>query len=72
MAVDGAVAYELGLLGLLAESPMHGYELRKRLTASLGAVRAFSFGSLYPTLRRLEASGNLVQQAPRRTRPPSP
>ena len=39
---------ELAILGLLLESPMHGYELRKRLTGLLGAFRAFSYGSLYP------------------------
>ena len=48
---------ELAILGLLLESPMHGYELRKRLTGLLGAFRAFSYGSLYPTLRRMQASG---------------
>ena len=36
---------ELAVLGLLLESPMHGYELRKRLTGLLGAFRAFSYGS---------------------------
>jgi DNA-binding PadR family transcriptional regulator len=57
--------YELALLGLLADAPMHGYELRKRLTVTLGAVRALSFGSLYPTLRRLEQAGQIaVQPAP--------
>jgi DNA-binding PadR family transcriptional regulator len=40
---------------------MHGYELRKRLTGLLGAFRAFSFGSLYPTLRRLQRDGYLVE-----------
>jgi DNA-binding PadR family transcriptional regulator len=44
---------EIAVLGLLGESPMHGYELRKRLSTLLGAFRAFSYGSLYPTLRRL-------------------
>ena len=46
---------ELAILGLLLDSPMHGYELRKRLTGLLGAFRAFSYGSLYPTLRRMQA-----------------
>ena len=46
---------ELAILGLLLESPMHGYELRKRLTGLLGAFRAFSYGSLYPALRRMQA-----------------
>lgn len=50
---------ELAILGLLLESPpMHGYELRKRLTGLLGAFRAFSYGSLYPTLRRMQADGS--------------
>lgn len=48
---------ELAILGLLIESPMHGYELRKRLTGLLGAFRAFSYGSLYPALRRMQADG---------------
>ena len=29
---------ELAVLGLLHESPMHGYELRKRLNTLLGSV----------------------------------
>ena len=33
---------ELAILGLLLESPMHGYELRKRLTGLLGAPIAHS------------------------------
>ncbi|MGH3794838.1 MAG: PadR family transcriptional regulator [Pseudonocardiaceae bacterium] len=53
---------ELAVLGLLHDSPMHGYELRKRLTGLLGAFRAFSFGSLYPTLRRLQRSGYIVEE----------
>ncbi|EON30738.1 putative transcriptional regulator [Gordonia terrae C-6] len=53
----GGEVLELAILGLLLESPMHGYELRKRLTGLLGAFRAFSYGSLYPTLRRMQADG---------------
>ena len=48
---------EFAILGLLQQSPMHGYELRKRLNALLGTFRAFSYGSLYPTLRRMKAAG---------------
>ena len=44
---------EFAVLGLLHESPMHGYELRKRLNAVLGTFRAFSYGSLYPCLKGL-------------------
>ncbi|MFI6758193.1 PadR family transcriptional regulator [Micromonospora sp. NPDC050417] len=53
---------ELAILGLLQESPMHGYELRKELAAKLGAIRAaISYGSLYPTLRRLQAAGWIAE-----------
>jgi DNA-binding PadR family transcriptional regulator len=55
---------EIAVLGLLNESPMHGYELRKRLASLLGAFRAFSYGSLYPTLRRLQEAGWIDEEAP--------
>jgi len=35
---------ELAVLGLLHETPTHGYELRKRLNSVLGAFRAFGPG----------------------------
>ena len=52
---------ELAILGLLHESPLHGYELRSRLKATLGTFRAFSYGSLYPTLRRMKDAGWIVE-----------
>jgi DNA-binding PadR family transcriptional regulator len=55
---------EFAVLGLLNEAPMHGYELRQRLKAVLGAFRAFSYGSLYPTLRRMRERGWIVEEAP--------
>ena len=55
---------EFAILGLLHEAPMHGYELRKRLHDLLGTLRAFSYGSLYPTLRRLLRSGWIAEEAP--------
>jgi DNA-binding PadR family transcriptional regulator len=55
---------EIAVLGLLNESPLHGYELRKRLANLLGAFRAFSYGSLYPTLRRLSETGWITEEAP--------
>lgn len=52
---------ELAVLGLLHESPMHGYQLRKRLIALLGTFRAaFSYGSLYPMLRRMREAGWII------------
>jgi DNA-binding PadR family transcriptional regulator len=55
---------DLAILGLLHESPMHGYELRKQLATKLGAIRSvISYGSLYPTLRRLQTSGWITESA---------
>ncbi|HLX47641.1 MAG TPA: PadR family transcriptional regulator [Streptosporangiaceae bacterium] len=53
---------ELAVLGLLHEMPMHGYELRKRLNALLGAFRAFSYGTLYPCLKDLLAQGLIAEE----------
>ncbi|MEU5851014.1 PadR family transcriptional regulator [Saccharopolyspora shandongensis] len=53
---------ELAVLGLLHEAPMHGYELRKRLHDTLGAFRALSCGTLYPTLRRLLRAGLIEEE----------
>jgi DNA-binding PadR family transcriptional regulator len=60
---------ELSVLGLLADTPMHGYELRKRLGAVLGAFRAFSYGSLYPCLKDLVARGWIMEDLPEPARP---
>jgi DNA-binding PadR family transcriptional regulator len=48
---------ELAVLGLLHESPLHGYELSKRLKGVLGPLRAISYGSLYPCLSSLQRDG---------------
>lgn len=52
---------EFAILGLLHEAAMHGYELRKRLSCLLGAFCAFSYGSLYPALRRLQRAGLIAE-----------
>lgn len=54
---------ELPVLGLLKERSMHGYELRKQLGAMLGPLWQVSWGSLYPTLRRL-ARAEAVEAIP--------
>lgn len=48
---------DVTILGVLSEGPLHGYEVRKRLAESLGALRPVSFGSLYPALGRLVHRG---------------
>jgi len=57
---------EFAILGLLSPGPLHGYELRKRLDLLLGPLRAVSYGSLYPTLRALQARGLIRESAPAR------
>lgn len=52
-----AAVLELAVLGLLHDAPMHGYELRKRLSGVLGAFRVVSYGSLYPCLKSLQGRG---------------
>ena len=42
---------------------MHGYELRKQLGAMLGPFWQVSWGSLYPTLRRLARDGAVEKVA---------
>jgi len=54
---------ELAVLGLLHETPMHGYELRKRLNSVLGAFRAFGYGSLYPCLKDLTSRGLITEES---------
>ena len=56
-----AASLELAVLGLLHESPLHGYELRKRLNLLLGWSRLLSYGSLYPALKRLLRAGWITE-----------
>ncbi len=50
---------ELAILGLLKDQPMHGYQLSRELGDQLGGFWRVSYGSLYPTLRRLERQGEV-------------
>jgi len=53
---------ELAILGLLKERPMHGYQLQRELSEQLGGLWRVSYGSLYPSLRRLEREGAIMSQ----------
>ena len=57
---------EFAILGLLHQSPMHGYELRKQLSVVLGGLRSISYGSLYPALKRMHAAGLVTTDEPDR------
>ncbi len=53
----------LALLSLLADEPMHGYELMKRLEERSGGIYRASAGTIYPTLQQLEDEGQIVSES---------
>src|SRR3712207_7786150 len=61
---EGGDVLEFAILGLLHQTPMHGYELRKQLAQVLGGLRSISYGSLYPALKRLHAAGYVTTNEP--------
>jgi DNA-binding PadR family transcriptional regulator len=54
---------ELAILGFLAEGPLHGYELRRRVAQLSGYARPVSDGSLYPAINRMVRDGWLDRHA---------
>jgi DNA-binding PadR family transcriptional regulator len=54
------MSLKFGILGLLAEEPMHGYEVKARFEALLGHTWEVNIGQVYSTLQRLERD-NLVE-----------
>jgi DNA-binding PadR family transcriptional regulator len=54
---------ELAILGFLAEAPLPGHELRRRIARLTGHVRPVSDGTLYPALNRLTKAG-LIERNP--------
>jgi PadR family transcriptional regulator AphA len=47
------MSLKYALLGLLAEKPKYGYEIKQEFEGALGNVWSVAYGQLYPTLRRL-------------------
>src|SRR5438552_8297942 len=45
------------LLGILAQSPRHGYDLKRTFDDKLGDFWSLNFGQIYTTLDRLQAEG---------------
>ncbi|MGH2661497.1 MAG: PadR family transcriptional regulator [Actinomycetota bacterium] len=56
---------ELAVLGLLKERSMHGYQLKKSLSETLGPFWQVSYGALYPALKRLKTQGAVEEVFPR-------
>jgi DNA-binding PadR family transcriptional regulator len=51
------VSLKYGVLGLLKEQPLHGYEVKNRFEAMLGGTWDVNIGQIYTTLQRLERDG---------------
>lgn len=45
------------ILGFLVDQPMHGYELKRKISPALPRERRVNDGVLYPLLRRMEEDG---------------
>jgi PadR family transcriptional regulator AphA len=64
------MTYKYLVLGLLADRPMSGYDIKKHVKTVLGAVTTASYGTLYPTLHKLLADGDVeMQEVPQQGRP---
>jgi PadR family transcriptional regulator PadR len=48
---------ELAVLAVLAEGPLHGYEIAKRIREHTGGVITFDVAALYPVLYSMETRG---------------
>ncbi len=54
------MSLRFGVLGLLAEQPLHGYQVKQSFEDLLGGTWEVNVGQVYQTLQRLERDG-LVQ-----------
>ncbi|MGH2518156.1 MAG: PadR family transcriptional regulator [Ktedonobacterales bacterium] len=51
------MSLKFGILGLLTEEPLHGYQVKQRFEALLGGTWEVNIGQVYSTLQRLERDG---------------
>ena len=51
------MSLRFGILGPLAEEPLHGYEVKQRFEEMLGGTWEVNIGSVYQALQRLERDG---------------
>jgi DNA-binding PadR family transcriptional regulator len=59
------MSLKYGVLGLLKEEPLHGYEVKNRFEAMLGGTWEVNIGQIYTTLQRLERDGLVRPAGPR-------
>jgi DNA-binding PadR family transcriptional regulator len=51
------MSLKFGVLGLLGEQPLHGYQVKQRFEDLLGGTWEVNIGQVYQTLQRLERDG---------------
>jgi DNA-binding PadR family transcriptional regulator len=54
------MSLKYGILGLLAEQPLHGYEVKSRFEELLGGTWEVNIGQVYATFQRLERDDLIV------------
>jgi len=54
VCIGTLVSLKYGILGLLAEHPLHGYEVKSRFEEMLGGTWEVNIGQVYATFQRLE------------------
>ncbi len=59
------MALKFGILGLLVEEPLHGYEVKTRFEQLLGGTWEVNIGQIYTTIQRLERDGLIEPLAER-------
>lgn len=58
-------ATEFAILGLLAEGPLSGYDIKKEVEERLSHFWSQSYGHIYPMLRRLDERGLVAMSVER-------
>jgi DNA-binding PadR family transcriptional regulator len=59
------MSLKFGILGLLAEQPLHAYSIKARFEDLLGGSWEVNIGQVYTTLQRLERDGLVEPAEPR-------
>ena len=57
---------QYAILGLLAMGPKSGYDIHKTVQSALSHFWRESYGSIYPTLKRLHKEGLVAKRRPKR------
>ncbi len=71
MRANYRLSPEYVLLGFLAQSPSHGYELHQRLTDQFGSIWHASQSQTYNILKRLESQGYILSTSVEQKKLPS-